>query len=170
MVASESRSHAIVCRMQDYHKLRVWKKAHGLVLNVRRTTRSFPRSGYGSLKAQLMSAIESIPFNIVEGCGANSAREFGRFLDISIKSTSEVEYQLQLARDYGVLHNREWQTLTTEVIDIRRMLCGLRAKVLTDPSRSSSSPNDGKRTTGNAPRGSPAPDVDPTTSDKLAPA
>jgi four helix bundle protein len=116
--------------MQDYRKLRVWKKAHMLVLDVRRATQRFPREGYASLKTQMTRAAESIPFNIVEGCGADTAREMARFLDISIKSTSELEYQLTLAKDYEVLGQPEWHTLATTTVEVRRMLCGLRAKVL----------------------------------------
>lgn len=116
--------------MQNYHRLLVWKKAHALAIDVRRATRWFPRTGYGSLQSQSIRAAESVVFNIVEGCGGRSAKEFARFLDISIKSTSELECQLELARDYGVLEHCQWQTLTTEAVDVRRMLCGLRAKVL----------------------------------------
>jgi four helix bundle protein len=72
---------------------------------------------------------ESIAFIIVEGCGANSPKEFARFLDIGIKSTTELEYQLDLARDYGVLAEREWKSLRAQTTDVRRMLWGLRAKV-----------------------------------------
>lgn len=75
-------------------------------------------------------AVESIPMNIVEGCRSRKQKDLARFLDISIKSTSELEYQLRLATDYGVLEESEWQALTSETIDVRRMLCGLRAKVL----------------------------------------
>jgi four helix bundle protein len=116
--------------MQNYHRLLVWKKAHALAIDVRRATRRFPRTGYGSLQSQMIRAAESVVFNIVEGCGARNPKEFARFLDISIKSTSELECQLELARDYGVLDHRDWQTLTTEAVDVRRMLCGLRARVL----------------------------------------
>jgi len=118
--------------MQSFRRLDVWKRAHAQALNVRRATRSFPRSGYTKLKSQLVSSAESIVFNIVEGCGAISNPEFARFLDISIKSTMELEGQLQLAHDYGILHRREWRTLTAETIEIRRMLCGLRRKVVDD--------------------------------------
>lgn len=75
-------------------------------------------------------AAESIAFNIVEGCGSSSQKELARFLDISIKSASELDYQLLLARDYGVLADTEWKPLSEATIDLRRMLCGLRAKVL----------------------------------------
>ena len=78
----------------------------------------------------MIRAAESIAFNIVEGCGSASQKELARFLDISIKSASELEYQLVLARDYGVLGESAWKALGEGTIDIRRMLCGLRAKVL----------------------------------------
>jgi four helix bundle protein len=85
----------------------------------------------------MVSAAESIAFNIVEGCGSASSKEFARFLDISIKSTCELEYQLQLATDCDLLPRHVWYRLSAETIEIRRMLCGLRRKVLnpTIPSK-----------------------------------
>lgn len=116
--------------MQDFRRLLVWQRAHEHVLSVRRLVRKFPRSERGSLKTQMVNAAESIAFNIVEGSGSASSKEFARFLDISIKSTSEVEYQLQLATDSGLLSRHAWSPLSAETIEIRRMLCGLRRKVL----------------------------------------
>jgi len=48
----------------------------------------------------------------------------------AVKSTMEVEVQLDLAKGHGVLPARHWETLTIEAVDTRRMLCGLRARVL----------------------------------------
>ena len=116
--------------MQDYRQLRVHANAHTLAIKVRAATRVFPRNAYGSLKAQMTSAAESIGFNIVEGCCASSQKEFARFLEIAVKSANELESQLKLARDYGIVRHRAWEGLTEETIDVRRMLFGLRAKVL----------------------------------------
>ena len=88
------------------------------------------RSGHASLNSQITRAAESISFNIAEGCGSASQREFARFLDISIKSTLELEAQLELAKDYGILGTANWKEVSQLVIDVRRMLCGLRAKVI----------------------------------------
>ena len=77
--------------MQDYRQLRVHANAHNLAVAVRAATRRFPRNGYASLRAQMTSAAESISFNIVEGCGADSQKEFARFLEIGIKSAMELE-------------------------------------------------------------------------------
>ena len=116
--------------MQDYRKLKVWHEAHANLLDIRKATNRFPRTGYATLKNQLIGAAESIVFNIVEGCGSATQKEFARFLDISIKSSSETEYQLQLARDYGILPIPDWETLSGKTVLIRKMLCTLRAKVL----------------------------------------
>lgn len=116
--------------MQDYRKLRVWEQAHALALRVRSATDRFPRRGYASLRSRITTAAESIAFNIVEGCGTSSQAELARFLEISRKSSMELEYQLQLAPDYGILPQAAWEELSKDVIDTRRMLCGLRAKVL----------------------------------------
>jgi four helix bundle protein len=118
------------CFMQDYRKLRVWGAAHALAIGVRQATNRFPRTGYASLRSQITTAAESIAFNIVEGCGASSQAELARFLDISRKSSMELEYQLHLARDYGILPDTEWESLREATINVRRMLCGLRSKVL----------------------------------------
>jgi four helix bundle protein len=78
----------------------------------------------------MISSAESIAFNIVEGCGAAGAKEFARFLDISIKSTGELEYQLQLSVDSDLLSRSTGQPLAAETVEIRRMLCVLRRRVL----------------------------------------
>jgi four helix bundle protein len=121
--------------MQDYRRLRVWRRAHAHVLNVRRATNRFPRTGYSSTKTQLMKTAESVPFTLVEGCGAFTQKEMARFVEMSIKSTKELEYQLFLARDYGVLPRKDWKSLTVETVEIRRMLCGLRRRILGDDDR-----------------------------------
>jgi four helix bundle protein len=143
--------------MQDYRRLLVWKKAHQHVLNVRDSTNRFPRAGYAPLKAQLIKSCESIPFNIVEGCGARTQPEFARFLDISIKSTSETEYQLELARDYSVMAQTEWSSLSEATIEIRKMLCGLRKRVLDGNESDPGKPDPGKPDPGKPDPGKPDP-------------
>ncbi|HUF27340.1 MAG TPA: four helix bundle protein [Gemmatimonadaceae bacterium] len=117
--------------MRNHRRLVVWQRAHAFAVDVRRAIRQFPRTGYGSLQSQLIRAAESIVFNIVEGCAAGTQLEFARFLDIAIKSTVEVEAELELARDYGVLEPQPWEKLSNEAVEIRKMTCGLRARVRT---------------------------------------
>ena len=69
---------------------------------------------------------------IAEGCGAASQREFARFLDMSIKSTSETQHHLLDACAKGLMSREECEEFVDEAVQIRRMTYGLRAKVLPD--------------------------------------
>ena len=114
--------------VQNFRRLKVWRKAHALLLNVQRAIRRFPRE-HANLRSQLRRAAESIPTNIVEGCGCLSQKDFARFLQYSINSSNELEYHLLVARDYEVFARREWSFLTADTEEVRRMLHGLIKKV-----------------------------------------
>ncbi len=90
----------------------------------------FPRVGYSDLKNQITSAAESIVFTIVEGCGASSQPDFARYLEMSIKSSKELEGELEVAKDYGIVPPAEHSRLNADTIETRRMLFGLRKRVL----------------------------------------
>jgi len=116
--------------MQDFRRLLVWQRAHNFVLDMHRAIDAFPRGKCAELKVQMRRATDSITNNIVEGCAAATRREFARYLDISIKSASEVDYQLQLARDLGAISYAVWEPLAREVVELRKMLWGPRRRVL----------------------------------------
>jgi four helix bundle protein len=132
--------------MQDPRKLLVYQRAHTLAVDIRRTTKRLSRGEYASLRSQMVRAVESVVLNIAEGCGASSQREFARFLDISIKSTTELECQLDLTRDYAALDDEHWRPLHSELIEIRRMLCGLRRTILSRSTRSAVTSSSGELT------------------------
>jgi four helix bundle protein len=119
--------------MQDFRKLVVWQRAHALALGVDRLVRGSPRHGGAALRKQLGRAADSIAANIAEGCGAASPREFARYLDIAIKSSSETEYHLTLAGDRGLMPAERCHSAIDEAVQIRRMLFGLRKRVLGEP-------------------------------------
>ena len=108
--------------MRDFKQLKVWQKAHRLVLDVYRHTRAFPDDERYSLTAHLLKSAISIPSNIAEGCGRESDTELARFLSIAAGSASETEYQLLLARDLGYLSEAHHRDLDTQVNEIKRML------------------------------------------------
>jgi four helix bundle protein len=118
--------------MQDFRKLKVFQRSHALSKEIRKLAAGFPSSGYSKFKTQITDAAESIASNIVEGAGAPTKKEFARFLGISIKSSLELEYRLELALDDGLIGHALWERLTNEVIEIRKMLFGLRKRVLGD--------------------------------------
>ncbi|HEX9622474.1 MAG TPA: four helix bundle protein [Polyangiaceae bacterium] len=64
----------------------------------------------------------SVPSNIAEGCGRSGDEELARFLSIAAGSTSELDYQLLLARDLGHLPSDAHAHLAEQVSEVTRML------------------------------------------------
>jgi four helix bundle protein len=118
--------------MKDFHRLKVWEKAHRLALSIYELTRHFPADERFGLILQLRRAATSVPTNIAEGCGRSSDRELARFLSIAAGSASEVEYQILLSRDLGYVDEDAYQTLSQQVNEIKRMLSVFLQKLTAD--------------------------------------
>ncbi len=115
--------------MQDYRKLKVWKKAHELALAVYEDTRCFPREELYGLTSQMRRAAVSISANIAEGAGRSGNGEFGRFLYIAMGSAAELECELALARDLHLLAPERHGRLASHVSEEKRMLGALIERV-----------------------------------------
>ena len=118
--------------VSDYRKLIVWRKAHALALNVHRVAVKLRGADHATLRSQMMRAAMSIPTNIVEGSGQQSRKEFGRFLRFALNSTSELEYHLTVARDTQAIEAADCDPLSTQTIEVRKMLHGLLKRVMVD--------------------------------------
>ena len=111
--------------MSDFKRLKVWRKAHALALNVHRVAVEIKGSQYASLRSQLIRSAMSIPANIVEGRAQKSERDFGRFLQYAVNSASELESHLIMARDFGVIKTSDFLSLVSQLVEVRKMLHGL---------------------------------------------
>ena len=76
---------------QDYRDLFAWQHAMNLVESVYRVTREWPKEEAYGLTNQIRRAAVSVPSNIAEGQGHNSAKEFLHFLGIANGSIREFE-------------------------------------------------------------------------------
>ena len=108
--------------MKDFRQLKVWQRAHQLVLELYPITASFPRSEAYGLTSQIRRAAVSIPSNLAEGCGRNGDAELARFCHIACGSASELEYQLLLARDLKLIRPDDYEKLALQATEIKRML------------------------------------------------
>ena len=111
--------------MKDFRQLKVWEKSHLLALAIYKITEEFPKEELYGLTSQIHRASMSIPTNIAEGCGRNTDADFARFLQMSMGSASETEYQLILARDLEFLAKDSYEKLHTDVEEVKRMLASL---------------------------------------------
>jgi four helix bundle protein len=111
--------------MRNFRQLDVWKKAHELTLDVYRLTSTFPQHERYGLSSQLQRAAASIGANLAEGCGRETEADFKRFVQIATGSACEVEYHLLLARDLSLISPLSYESLDTNVNEVKRMLFGL---------------------------------------------
>ena len=81
----------------------------------------------------MIRAALSIPTNLVEGAGQVSRKDFARFILIALNSTTELEYHLIVARDVCAISELDFRSLTDQTIEVRKMLHGLRNRVVSTP-------------------------------------
>ncbi len=115
--------------MKDFRQLKVWEKAHRLVLSIYKETESFPKSERFGLTSQIRRSAASIPANIAEGCGKEGDADFARYVQIAAGSASELEYHLLLSHDLKLIHKTYYEQFNNEVTEIKRMLSSLLKKL-----------------------------------------
>ena len=109
----------------SYRDLVAWSKARGLVTEIYRATREFPKDELYGLTNQLRRAAVSVPSNIAEGQARYSKHEFHHFLNNARGSLAEVETQLMIANDLGYLASEEANFMLGKASELGRILNGL---------------------------------------------
>ena len=110
--------------VHDYRRLRVWQAARRLALDVSQLSEAFPSSERFGITTQIRRAGVSIPSNIAEGAGRDGAA-FRQFLSYAAGSASELDTQLDIARELRFGDVEAIDAARSEVDVIRRMLWGL---------------------------------------------
>jgi four helix bundle protein len=114
---------------QSYQELIVWQRAIELTKTVYEETKSFPRDEQFGLTSQIRRAAVSIPSNIAEGQARGQSGDFCRFICIALGSAAELHTQLILAQQLGYIGGIESKSLEQRIIEIRRMLYSLLARL-----------------------------------------
>lgn len=104
-------TRVLYARMMPYERFQAWKLCDELALAVYRATRTFPREELYGLMSQARRAAFSAAVNIAEGSAKPGAREFCRFLNISIGSLAELAYTLGYCRRLELLNDEDYGRL-----------------------------------------------------------
>ena len=92
--------------IRNFFDLTAWQKGRELVKMVYEATRHMPREEIYGLTSQVRRSAISIPSNIAEGYGRGSTNDYLHYLRIARGSAYEVQTQLVLIGDLGMLpHN-----------------------------------------------------------------
>lgn len=111
--------------MRDFKKFEVWQLSHQLTLKIYTSTKTFPKEEIFGLTSQIRRSFASIGYNISEGNGRNSDKEFANFINIALGSSNEAENQLILAKDLGYINESDFQSLSEELILLKKKLVAL---------------------------------------------
>ena len=107
---------------KSYRDLIVWQKSMDLVDMVYRLSREFPSEELYTLSSQMRRAAVSIPANIAEGYGRQSAKEFRQFLSIARGSVFELETQMEIAVRQGFLCENQAEPVYRQCQNIGKIL------------------------------------------------
>ncbi|MCK9206163.1 MAG: four helix bundle protein [Salinivirgaceae bacterium] len=122
--------------MHNFKELIVWQKACNLNKTVYEITKHFSRDEMFGLTSQIRRSAVSIPSNIAEGCGRSSNIELCRFLDIANGSSFELETQLILAFEVGIISKEEQLKVELQLKEIQKMLYSFKESKLKTGSKS----------------------------------
>lgn len=115
--------------MSDYRKLAVWTKAKDLAVAVHRVVRSPAMAREHALNDQMLRAAVSIASNIAEGYAREKPQDRAHFLNIARGSCAELETQLVIAEEAGLVSVAEATGLRGVSDEVSRMLYALRARI-----------------------------------------
>ncbi|MEA2010245.1 MAG: four helix bundle protein [Actinomycetota bacterium] len=117
--------------MHDFKRLIVWQRAFDLSVALIPLVGRFTGPARYALGDQITRAAISIASNVAEGSGRSSERELRRFLAIALGSAYELETQMMLARDLGMLPKEAANRHLRDVSEIQRMIHGFRKSIRT---------------------------------------
>ncbi len=115
--------------MHNFKKLDIWMKSIDLVTEIYRITNTFPGIERFGLISQMQRSAVSIPSNIAEGSAKSSNKDFGRFLEISIGSSFELETELLLGFNLNYIDSDIYNDLQSKISEIQKMIIGFKNKL-----------------------------------------
>ena len=111
--------------LKSYKELKVWQKAYNLCIEIYKITRTFPKEELYGLTSQIRRAAVSVPSNIAEGYGRKTTPEYLRSLYIAYGSSCELETQILLSGDLGLMKVEALNKLQADLGEVERMLKAL---------------------------------------------
>ena len=110
--------------LKHFKELKVWRKSCELSLKLYKLTSTFPKEERFGLTSQIRRSAVSIPSNTAEGYGRKTTADYVRMLYIAYGSICELETQIRLSGDLGLVEIKELGIAKQEIAEVERMLMG----------------------------------------------
>lgn len=115
-------------QINSHKDLIVWQKGIALCKSVYKLTEKFPKEEIYGLSSQMRRSVVSIPSNIAEGRSRGTRKDFAQFLRIALGSASELETQIEIAKELSYINALEAGVISGQLSEISRMTMGLLKK------------------------------------------
>ena len=115
---------------RDFRKLQVWQRSLAFVKMIYNVVSAFPSEEKFSLTQQTKRAAYSVTLNITEGAGADSRKDFNRFLSMAKRSAFEVIGCFEIAITLGYVKRNKVADLIGEAEEIAKMINGLQRSII----------------------------------------
>jgi len=100
-----------------------------LVTQTYNATKLFPKEEIFGLTSQIRRCAVSIPSNIAEGYGRKSNPEFIRFVNIAFGSLFELQTQIEIALNVGLLNEVDFKNLYENTRELDIMIVSFQKKL-----------------------------------------
>jgi four helix bundle protein len=111
--------------IESHRDLIVWQKSMDLAVSAYRLTNSFPVDERYGLTSQIRRSCASIPANIAEGYGRESAGAYAQQLKVAQGSLKEFETHVELAHRIGLVEEPTLSMVLKSAEEIGKMLRSL---------------------------------------------
>jgi four helix bundle protein len=115
--------------MHNFRQLTIWKDAIVLAKEVYVITSEFPKEEKYGLTSQINRCSISVASNIAEGSSRSSNKEFSHFLKISLGSLFELETQLILSNEFGIIETEAFNLLIKRITLLQKMVATFSKKI-----------------------------------------
>lgn len=112
-------------KITHFTDLIAWQEGHKLVLKIYSLTSHFPQQETYALLSQMRRAAVSITSNLAEGFSRRTSKEKTQFYTMSLGSLDELHNQLLIARDVKHITVEMYQTTTSQIEQVRKLIVGL---------------------------------------------
>lgn len=111
--------------MHNYKNLEVWKRSVELATQIYSLTDHYPKEEKYGLASQIRRCSVSISSNIAEGAGRGSDKEFKLFLNYALGSCFELETQLLISINLGLIAEEIQKDVLNELTEMQKMIYSL---------------------------------------------
>lgn len=112
-------------KIKDFTDLNAWQKGHEIVIEIYLITRGFPKEELFGLTNQMRRCAVSITSNIAEGFSRSSYKDKAHFYVIALGSLTELQNQLIITKDIGLLEEKKYQSIIESSITENKIINGL---------------------------------------------